>query len=131
MGGRGAASGTGKHPYGNEYKTVLQDGNIKFVKYRLADNAKAPLETQTKKRIYVTVNGRNVIKFISFYDKENKRYKTIDLNGQPHYIDGKKEKEHTHFGYIHDEHGTKSLSDKEKKLIDRIISVWNNRHGKQ
>lgn len=76
-------------------------------------------------------NHNNVIKFISFYDKENKRYKTIDLNGQPHYIDGKKEKEHTHFGYIHDEQGTKSLSDKEKKLIDRITSVWNNRHGKQ
>lgn len=41
MGSRGAASGTGKHPYGSEYKTVLQDGNIKFVKYRLADNAKS------------------------------------------------------------------------------------------
>lgn len=68
-----------KHPYGSEYKTVLQDGNIKFVKYRLADNAKAPLETQTKKRIYVTVNSRNVIKFISFYDKENKRIKRLIL----------------------------------------------------
>ncbi len=40
MGGRNAASGTGKHPYGSEYKTVLQDGNIKFVKYRLAGKGK-------------------------------------------------------------------------------------------
>ena len=40
-------------------------------------------------------------------------------------------KPYANIGYIHDEHGTKSLSDKEKKLIDRITSVWNNRHGKQ
>lgn len=130
MGSRGAASGTGKHPYGSEYKTILQDGNIKFVKYQLSGSATAPIETQTRIRIYVTVNRLDVIKFISFYDKENKRYKTIDLNGQPHFIDGKSEKEHTHYGYIHDEHGTKKLSAKEKKLVDRVKSVWNNRSGK-
>lgn len=75
MGGRGAASGTGKHPYGSEYKTVLQDGNIKFVKYRLAGNAKAPLETQTKGRIYVTVNNDNELSFISYYDRKGETFK--------------------------------------------------------
>lgn len=79
MGSRGAASGAGKHPYGSEYKTILQDGNIKFVKYRLADNAKAPLETQTKGRVYVTVNNDNELSFISYYDRKGKRSKTIDL----------------------------------------------------
>ena len=75
MGSRGAASGAGKHPYGSEYKTVLQDGNIKFVKYRLADNAKAPLETQTKGRVYVTVNNDNELSFISYYDRKGETFK--------------------------------------------------------
>lgn len=75
MGSRGAASGTGKHPYGSEYKTVLQDGNIKFVKYRLADNAKAPLETQTKGRVYVTVNSEDKPAYISYYNTQGKRTK--------------------------------------------------------
>lgn len=64
-----------KHPYGSEYKTVLQDGNIKFVKYRLADNAKAPLETQTKGRVYVTVNNDNELSFISYYDRKGETFK--------------------------------------------------------
>lgn len=74
MGSRGAASGAGKHPYGSEYKTVLQDGNIKFVKYRLADNAKAPLETQTKGRVYVTVNSEDKPAYIilRYAGQENK-----------------------------------------------------------
>ena len=67
--------GCSKHPYGSEYKTVLQDGNIKFVKYRLADNAKAPLETQTKGRVYVTVNNDNELSFISYYDRKGETFK--------------------------------------------------------
>lgn len=124
MGGRGAASGTGKHPYGSEYKTVLQDGNIKFVKYRLADNAKAPLETQTKGRIYVTVNNDNELSFISYYDREGKRSKTIDLL---HAHDGKSP--HSHTGY---EHGGKAedLTDDEKKLLARVRKAWYDNKGK-
>ena len=124
MGSRGAASGTGKHPYGSEYKTVLQDGNIKFVKYRLADNAKAPLETQTKGRIYVTVNNDNELSFISYYDREGKRSKTIDLL---HAHDGKSP--HLHTGY---EHNGKAeyLTDEEKKLLARVRKVWYDNKGK-
>ena len=124
MGSRGAASGTGKHPYGSEYKTVLQDGNIKFVKYRLADNAKAPLETQTKGRVYVTVNNDNELSFISYYDRKGKRSKTIDLL---HAHDGKSP--HLHTGY---EHNGKAeyLTDEEKKLLARVRKVWYDNKGK-
>lgn len=124
MGSRGAASGTGKHPYGSEYKTVLQDGNIKFVKYQLADNAKAPLETQTKGRVYVTVNNDNELSFISYYDREGKRSKTIDLL---HAHDGKSP--HSHTGYEHNGKVT-DLTDKEKKLLARVRKAWYDSKGK-
>lgn len=124
MGSRGAASGTGKHPYGSEYKTILQDENIKFVKYRLADNAKAPLETQTKGRIYVTVNNDNELSFISYYDREGKRSKTIDLL---HAHDGKSP--HSHTGYTHGREAS-DLTDDEKKLLARVRKVWYDNKGK-
>lgn len=124
MGSIGAASGTGKHPYGSEYKTVLQDGNIKFVKYRLADNAKAPLETQTKGRVYVTVNNDNELSFISYYDRKGKRSKTIDLL---HAHDGKLP--HSHTGYEHDGKAA-DLTDEEKKLLARVRKAWYDSKGK-
>lgn len=124
MGSRGAASGTGKHPYGSEYKTVLQDGNIKFVKYRLADNAKAPLETQTKGRVYVTVNNDNELSFISYYDRKGKRSKTIDLL---HAHDGKSP--HSHTDYEHDGKAA-DLTDEEKKLLARVRKAWYDSKGK-
>ena len=124
MGSIGAASGTGKHPYGSEYKTVLQDGNIKFVKYRLADNAKAPLETQTKGRVYVTVNNDNELSFISYYDRKGKRSKTIDLL---HAHDGKSP--HSHTDYEHDGKAA-DLTDEEKKLLARVRKVWYDNKGK-
>lgn len=50
MGGRGASSGVSDsgNPYGSEYNTVYQSGNIKFVKQVNASNAKSPMETMTK-----------------------------------------------------------------------------------
>ena len=124
MGSRGAASGTGKHPYGSEYKTVLQDGNIKFVKYRLADNAKAPLETQTKGRVYVTVNSEDKPAYISYYDTQGKRTKTIDLL-RPH--DNKLP--HIHDGYSHGGNA-RGLTYKEKKLVEKVRQTWYNKRGK-
>ena len=82
MGGRGAGSGTsvrGK-PYGSEYKTVCQSGNIKFVRYNEGKLATAPMETMTRGRVYVTVNDNDTLKFISYYDAMNKRVKQIDLD---------------------------------------------------
>lgn len=124
MGSSGTASGTGKHPYGSEYKTVLQDGNIKFVKNKLANNAKAPLETQTKGRIYVTVNNSDELSFISYYDQSGKRAKTIDLL---HAHNGKSP--HSHTGYEHNG-AAADLTVEEKKLLEKVRRVWYDKKGK-
>jgi hypothetical protein len=104
MGGRGASSGvsdSGK-PYGSEYNTVYQSGNIKFVKQVNASNAKAPMETMTRGRVYANVNDKNEISSISYYDNSNKRTKQIDLTH-----DHQNMKPHTHHGYYHSEHDGK------------------------
>lgn len=130
MGGRGASSGTsvkGK-PYGSEFRSILQDGNIKFVK---ANNgsATAPLETMTRGRVYVTVNAADELKFISYYDNQNKRTKTIDLT-KPH----KGILPHTHHGYEHFENDSKkgfaNLTTEEKAMVARVRKLWYNRRSK-
>lgn len=68
MGGRGASSGMSKKgkKYGTEYTTLHTDGNIKFVRYN-GGNAKTPMETMTKGRIYGTVNNQEVLKSLTFF----------------------------------------------------------------
>lgn len=130
MGGRGASSGVsakGK-PYGSEFRTVYKDGNIKFVK---ANNrsATAPLETMTKGRVYVTVNAADELKFISYYDNQNKRTKTIDLT-KPH----KGVLPHTHHGYEHFENDSKkgfaNLTTEEKAMVAMVRKLWYNWRSK-
>lgn len=130
MGGRGASSGmsvSGK-PYGSEFRSVLQDGNIKFVKPKRG-SATAPLETMTRGRVYVTVNAADELKFISYYDNQNKRTKTIDLT-KPH----KGVLPHTHHGYEHFENDSKkgfaNLTTEEKAMVARVRKLWYNRHSK-
>ena len=126
MGGRGSSSGIsvkGKI-YGSEYKTLYETGNIKFVKYK-EGAATTPMETMTKGRVYVTVNAKNEIKSISYYDKNNKRYKQVDM-GHAHKVNGNKLDPHKHKGYLHDEKGTFEGSRKEKNMIDRVKSTWYN-----
>lgn len=99
MGGCGANSGmsvTGK-PYGSEYRTVYQSGNIKFIS-PTDGQVKAPLETMTRGRVYVTLNKNDNIKAITYYDTEKKRINQIDLD-RPH----DKVSPHTHHDYIHNE----------------------------
>lgn len=125
MGGRGASSGmseSGK-PYGTEFRSVYQSGNIKFL-ISNSGSAKTPMETMTKGRVYATVNNQKKIKAITYYDKHNKRFKQIDVIGTPHEIDGKKELPHTHLGYVHDEHGTRKTNTKEDKMVERILKTW-------
>ena len=132
MGGRGASSGIsdkGKK-YGSEYITLHESGNIKFVRYNDAISAKTPQETMTKGRIYVTVNNSNELKAITMYDKNNRRYKQIDITGNEHIIDGNKTLPHTHLGYFHDEHGTKKVTVKEQALIDRVKRIWYAKNSK-
>lgn len=123
MGGRGASSGVsdkGKK-YGTEYKTLLKVGNIKFIKYNDSKSSKTPMETMTKGRIYVTVNNKDELTAITYYDKDGKRNKQIDLT---HRHEGNIP--HTHKGYEHNEKGTRGLNAKEKKIVDRIKKIWYN-----
>ena len=95
MGSRGSKkkkSNNGKD-YGTEYKSLLTSGNIKFV-VRLDNSASAPMESMTKNRVYVTLTPQGKPKYISYYDKDNKRRKQIDLD-KPH----QGVLPHTHHGY--------------------------------
>lgn len=128
MGGRGASSGvsiSGK-PYGTEFKTLFKSEEIKFVIPNGANNAKDPLETMTKGRIYATVNGEGEINAINIYGDDGKRIRSINLLHSHNEITG----EHTHIGYFHKEGGTRGLTDEEKKLVARVKRIWYNRHSK-
>ena len=129
MGGRGASSGkpyylNGKwNKYGDEYKTVLEVDNIKFVKAKNG-SATAPTETQTKGRAYVTVNNKNELKYITYMNKNNKRLKQIDL--EEHIINGKLVDYHKHTGYNH-QGKPKEINPSERKLVEKAINLWYNK----
>lgn len=127
MGGRGSASGISSKgkAYGTEYTTLLQSGNIKYVRYNDGSTT-APMETMTRNRVYATVDYKDEVKHISFYDNENKRYKQIDLDHY-HKIDGVKKKHHTHQGYFHDEFGTRIPNSTEEKIVEKVLSEWHNK----
>lgn len=141
MGGRGASSGVSirkmpngevkKFKYGSEYHTVLEVDNIKFVKSNDPNNIHtAPMETMTKNRVYVYVDDNNVLKNIVFFDKNNLRRKSIDLD-HIHVENGVVFKDgHVHIGYFHDEYGTFKLSAKEIKMVERVNNVWYNHTNK-
>lgn len=128
MGGRGASSGMSEKgkPYGSEFRTLLKAGNVKFVKQNAALNAKDPLETMTKGRIYATINDEGKINAISYYGADGKRVKTINLLHSHEQFKGV----HTHIGYYHDEGGTRALTADEKKLVAFVKKARYNRHSK-
>ena len=128
MGGRGASSGMSEkgNPYGSEFRTLLKAGNVKFVKQNVALNAKDPLETMTKGRIYATINDEGKINAISYYGADGKRIKTINLLHSHEQFKG----EHTHIGYYHDEGGTRGLTADEKKLVAFLKKACYNKHSK-
>ena len=128
MGGRGASSGISDsgRKYGTEFSTLLKEGNIKFVKYNEANNAKDPLETMTRGRVYATVNDHNEINSINYYDSGGKRVKSINLLHNHTSITG----EHTHLGYYHKENGTRKLTSKEKKIVELVKKAWYSKRSK-
>ena len=130
MGGRGSSSGISDKGkvYGTEYSTLYQSGNIKFVKINNG-SATPPMETMTEGRIYVNVSGNNNLKSITYYDKNNKRFKQIDLD-HAHKINEKLEQPYKHKGYLHNEKGDYSISPKEQKMVDRVIKTWYNKISK-
>lgn len=129
MGGRGASSGMSDYgnKYGSQYRTLYQDGNIKFVQ-KNSRTSETLMETMTKGRVYVTVGGNNLLQIV-YFDQNLKRSKTIDLS---HTHDGKNP--HTHHGYNHNENdsvkGYANLTTREKKMVERVKNIWYNRHSK-
>lgn len=126
MGGRGSSSGMsdkGKM-YGSQYRTILKDGNVKFVEAN-DRHVESLFETQTKGRVYVTVGGNDLLR-ITYYDTQNRRTKQIDLN---HTHKGMEP--HTHHGYNHNERdgikGASNLTPDEKKMVERVRKIWYNR----
>lgn len=124
MGGRGSSTGVsvkGK-VYGTEYKSLLTSGNVKYV-INVDRNTTAPMETMTNNRVYVTLSQDGNPKYISYYDKDNKRKKQIDLD-KPH----KGVSPHTHHGYEHNENDTAKgyahLTTKEQNMVERITKTW-------
>ena len=138
MGGRGAASGTkyyydGKvwRKYGDEFETVHTSRNIKFLINKIGSNTKAPKETRTQGRIYVTVNKKeNVPQYITYYDKNGKKFKQIDVNQHnSHKIKTKKgvitlDAKHRHLGYEHAERGSSNLYQRERKIVATVLLEW-------
>jgi len=130
MGGRGSSSGISYkgHKYGTDYKTLLKDGNIKFVR-KTSNNSETLMETMTNNRVYAQINNRNNVSSIIYFDKNNKRSKQIDLLHKHNGISP-----HVHHGYWHNENdsskGASNLTSKEKKLVDRILKKWYNYNNK-
>ena len=87
------------------------------------------METMTNRRVYVTIDNRDNISAITYYDEENKRSKQIDLM-HPH----KNMIPHTHHGYLHNENdgakGAANLTPKEKRMVESVTDKWYNRRGK-
>lgn len=124
MGGRGASSGTSKrnNPYGSQYRSVYESGNIKFLK----GNVKHPeelLETMTNGRVYVLLNSKDDIKSITFFDRENKRNRVVEIDHRH-----QKMREHVHKGYERPMKDGKSYATrptaKDREMIDRVKNLW-------
>lgn len=134
MGGRGASSGisVGGNQYGTQYRTLLQSGNIKFVE-KNGRAAETLMETMTKGRVYVVVGGGENLQKIVYFDNDNKRKKTVELD---HTHKGLKE--HTQHGYFHNEidiqngvkKGATNLTAEERKMLDRVRKLWYNHKHK-
>ena len=125
MGGRGASSGTShyvnrktgtvtKRLYGSQYRTLLQSGNIIFV--RKSDGAVEPLmETITRGRVYVRVDGNGSLREVVYFVHQHKGVSP-----------------HTHHGYEHNENDSAKWfarpTSAETKMVEMVRSIWENRY---
>lgn len=127
MGGRGASSGTSKagNRYGSQYRTVVSSGNIKIIDAKHSD-VETVVETMTRGRVYGILNSKGNLGSIVYFDDENKRSKRIDLD----HIH-KKMIPHTQHGYMtggnDGKKGASSLTPNEKKMVERIRRLWENK----
>jgi hypothetical protein len=123
MGGRGAASGVSAqgYKYGTEFRTLMSVDNIKFVQYQHSKSATIPLETMSsgRSRVYVLVNRQGELKSITFYNKDGKLKRSIDLlHGEHHGFSP-----HVHEGYGH---STKAypLTKSDKAYVEKVRRLW-------
>jgi hypothetical protein len=126
MGGRGAASGVSVkgYEYGTEFKSLISVDNIKFVQYQLEKNAKIPEETMSsgRNRVYAIVNQQNILKSITFYNKEGKLRRQIDLDHEHN-----KQSPHVHAVKISaDLREIVPLSKSDKAYIEKVRKIWAN-----
>ena len=138
MGGRGASSGISKlskdgtrggNRYGSQYKTILKERNIKFLVPRTLERPETLMETMTRGRVYVLMNhDATEPKSIVYFDSSNKRSKQIDLDDRHGGV------AHVHRGYKHNEYNPRNLptklNDKEKRMVARVNSIWENHRSK-
>ncbi len=108
--------------YGTQYLSVYESGNIKFLKGNVGKPEEL-LETMTRGRVYVLLNSKGNIKSITFFDKENKRSRVVEID-HGH----QKMREHVHRGYerpIKDgqSYATKPTA-KDREMIDRVKKLW-------
>lgn len=131
MGGRGASSAS-YFGYGTEYKSIHSFSNIKFLFNTAQKNTKAPLETRTRNRVYVTLNyNTGVPQYISYYDTEGKKFKVIDAHNRRHYNPVAKgtrlrklDKVHRHSGYEHSEIGSGNLNVQERRMRLLVLTEY-------
>lgn len=128
MGGRGASSGISREKsekkYGSEYRSILNIKNIKFLVPNQG-TISAPLETMTRKRVYVIVDNKSNVGYICFYDNNGKKNKQIDIDRHPHSEKGVQlGKRHVHLGYEHDEKGSRTMTTGEKIFVENILKIW-------
>ena len=125
MGGRGAASGISHKGdvYGTEFTTLLQHDNIKFVRYNHSKLAKVPRETMSaeKDRVYVAVNRDDVLKTITFYGKDGRLRRQIDLEHAHHHGFSP----HVHEGYDHSK--ARELKKGDKAYVQKVRRLWSQR----
>lgn len=126
MGGRGAGSGLDPYKgrdgkmfrYGEEFKTLWQDGNVKYVSLRdPAQALRVPQETRTPGRIYALIGKKGDVKSICHYDNEGKIDLQIDLD-VPH----NRIRPHAHDGYRHSE--GRPVTKAEQQESDWITTRW-------
>ena len=137
MGGRGASSGTyelningvkTKLHYGDEFRSIAKfstsRGEVKVLENAITGRHNSPMETMTDGRIYATNDRTGHISTIVFFDENGKRSETwhIATNKGSHTHDGTGN--HKHYGYYHDEGGSRKLSKSERRYAREVGRKW-------
>lgn len=137
MGGRGASSGTyklninGKKlelKYGDEFRSLARldasRGEVEVLENKLPGRHDAPMETMSDGRIYAIPEHTGHIDTIIFFDRNGKRSETwnVATHAGSHTHGGTGN--HKHYGYFHDEGGSRKLSKSERRFAREVERKW-------